>query len=135
MIYTGGPFCRPHTGARALEGHPLACPGQTLRRPVRLLSMPSDPRGSGRGALHRFAWEHFTFTRMLAREMFALRREPPLHRELELAGGRRGVEVFRKGPELHAPQLQVLDHLQPVGQPPGEPVNVGDQQRQRRRRK
>ena len=58
---------------------------------------------------------------------------PPLaegehHRELELAGGRRRVEVFRQGPELHPRPMQALDHLQPVGQPPGEPVNVGDHQ-------
>ena len=26
-------------------------------------------------------------------------------------------------------QVQALDHLQPVGQPPGEPVDVGDHQR------
>ena len=56
---------------------------------------------------------------------------PPLaegehHRELELAGGRGRVEVFRQGPELHSSMVQALDHLQAVGQPPGEPVNVGD---------
>ena len=56
---------------------------------------------------------------------------PPLaesehHRELELAGGRGRVEVFRQGPELHTPQVQVLNYLQPIGQPPGEPVYVGD---------
>ena len=38
---------------------------------------------------------------------------PPLaegehHRELELPGGRRGVEVFRQGPELHSRQVQAL---------------------------
>ena len=58
---------------------------------------------------------------------------PPLaegehHRELELAGGRRGVEVLRQGPELHSRMVQTLDHLQPIGQPPGEPVDVGDHQ-------
>ena len=35
---------------------------------------------------------------------------------------------FRQGPELHSCPVQALDHLQPVGQPPGEPVNVGDHQ-------
>ena len=39
------------------------------------------------------------------------------HRELELAGGRRCVEVFRQGPELNSHPMQVLDHLQPAGQP------------------
>ena len=39
---------------------------------------------------------------------------PPLaegehHRELELAGGRRGVEVFRQGPELNSRQVQARD--------------------------
>ena len=58
---------------------------------------------------------------------------PPLaegehHRELELAGGRGRVKIFRQGPELHSRPVQALDHLQPVGQPPGEPVNVGDPQ-------
>ncbi len=47
---------------------------------------------------------------------------PPLtegehHRELELAGGRRGVEVFRQGPELHSDVTEALDYLQPEGQP------------------
>ena len=32
---------------------------------------------------------------------------------------------FRQGPELHSCPVQALDHLQPVGQPPGEPVDVG----------
>ena len=39
------------------------------------------------------------------------------HRELELAGGRRSVEVLRQGPELHSRPVQALDHLQPAGQP------------------
>ena len=38
------------------------------------------------------------------------------------------VEVLRQGPELHSRMVQALDHLQPVGQPPGEPVDVGDHQ-------
>ena len=47
---------------------------------------------------------------------------PPLaegehHRELELAGGRGRVEVFRQGLELHSRMVQTLDHLQPVCQP------------------
>ena len=47
---------------------------------------------------------------------------PPLtegehHRELELAGGRRGVEVLRQGPELHSDVTEALDYLQPEGQP------------------
>ena len=55
---------------------------------------------------------------------------PPLaegehHLELELAGGRRGVEVLRQGPELNSRMMQALDHLQPVGQASGEPVDVG----------
>ena len=39
------------------------------------------------------------------------------HRELELAGGRRDVEVFRQRPELHSRSVQTLDHLQPAGKP------------------
>ena len=47
---------------------------------------------------------------------------PPLaegehHLELELAGGRGRVEVFRQGPELHSRQVQALDHLETIGQP------------------
>ena len=39
------------------------------------------------------------------------------HRELELAGGRRSVEVFRQGTGLHSRPVQALDHLRPAGQP------------------
>ena len=47
---------------------------------------------------------------------------PPLaegehHRELEFAGRRRSVEVFRQGPELLFHPVQTLDHLQPAGKP------------------
>ena len=58
---------------------------------------------------------------------------PPLaegehHRELKLAGGRGRIKILGQRPELHSRPVQALDHLQPVGQPPGEPVNVGDHQ-------
>ena len=47
---------------------------------------------------------------------------PPLaegehHRELKLTRGRRSVEVFRQGTELHSRMVQALDHQQPVGEP------------------
>ena len=48
------------------------------------------------------------------------------HRELELGRGR--IKILGQRPELHSRPVQALDHLQPVGQPPGEPVNVGDHQ-------
>ena len=58
---------------------------------------------------------------------------PPLtegqdHRQLQFVAGRCGVKVLGQGPELHAPQVQVLNYLETIGQPPGEPVNVGHHQ-------
>ena len=47
---------------------------------------------------------------------------------MQFATGRCGVKVLGQGPELDSPQVQVFDHLEPVGQPPREPVNVGDHQ-------
>ena len=45
------------------------------------------------------------------------------HLELELQVGRGRVEVLRQGTELHTRMVQALDHLQPVAQAPGEPVD------------
>ena len=45
------------------------------------------------------------------------RRRRQSRRELELAGGRGRVKIFRQGPELHSRPVQALDRLQPVGQP------------------
>ncbi len=47
---------------------------------------------------------------------------PPLaegehRRELKLTRGRRSVEVFRQGTELHSRTVQALEHQQPVGEP------------------
>ena len=60
--------------------------------------------------------------RLASDRAFPDRVPPPLaegehHLELELAGGRGRVEVFRQGPEFHSRPVQALDHLQPVGKP------------------
>ena len=50
MIYTGGPFCRPHTGARALEGPLWKQWTFMLRVPClcRIVSFVQHGRFSGR---------------------------------------------------------------------------------------